>query len=165
MKGKLGSIMFQFEYLNRNKMPSRKAFLENLDGFFGQVPKGFNYAIETRNPNYLRKDFFDFLTERSLGFVLIEGYYMPHIGEIMAKFDTITTDFSIVRLHGPNRQEIEERTGSIWNNIVEPKDEGLRTTAQLIHESTDRSIMTFVNVNNHYEGSAPLTIQRLLELL
>jgi uncharacterized protein YecE (DUF72 family) len=24
---------------------------------------------------------------------------------------------------------------------------------------------TYVNVNNHYEGSAPLTIQRLLDIL
>ena len=64
-----------------------------------------------------------------------------------------------------NRQEIEERTGSLWNDIVEPKDDGLRVTAQLIRESTDREIMTFINVNNHYKGSAPLTIQRLLELL
>jgi len=33
MKGKLGPIMFQFEYLNRKKMPTRNAFLEKLVPF------------------------------------------------------------------------------------------------------------------------------------
>ena len=28
-----------------------------------------------------------------------------------------------------------------------------------------RGIRTFVNVNNHYEGSAPLTIQRFVRVL
>ena len=165
MKSKLGPIMFQFEYLNKNKMPSRKYFLEKLNEFFGQAPTGFSYAIETRNPNYLYLDFFDFLKKHNLGFVLIEGYYMPPIGEIIQKFDINTTDYSVVRLHGPDRQGIEERTGGLWNDIIDPKDEGLKTTAQFIRDSTDRKIMTFVNVNNHYEGCAPFTIQRLLELL
>ena len=69
-------------------------------------------------------------------------------------------DLEILELGG-----IEERTGGLWNDIIDPKDEGLKTTAQFIRDSTDRKIMTFVNVNNHYEGCAPLTIQRLLELL
>ena len=76
-----------------------------------------------------------------------------------------TADFSIVRLHGLDRQKIEARTGGIWGEIVEPEDEELKTTASIIEENTDRKITTFVNVNNHYEGSAPLTIQRILRLL
>ena len=38
--GKLGPVMFQFEYLNRDKMASRKKFLDQLHAFFEAAPKG-----------------------------------------------------------------------------------------------------------------------------
>lgn len=165
MKDKLGSIMFQFEYLNKKKMPSKEAFFEHLDEFFGQAPKGFDYAVEIRNKNYLTEDFFEYLRKRGLGFVLLGGYYMPHIAEVAAKYDIRTAKFSVVRLHGTDRQGIEERTGGLWNEIVEPKDKELKETASIIEENTSEGITTFLNVNNHYEGCAPLTIQRLLRLI
>lgn len=165
MKDKLGPVMFQFEYLNKKKMSSKEVFLEQLKKFFERAPKGFDYAIETRNPNYLAEDLFDFLRKRGLGFVMLEGYYMPHITAIAAEHDFRTAEFSIIRLHGPDREGIEERTGGSWNEIVEPKDSGLKATASIIKENTKRGITTFVNVNNHYEGCAPLTIQKLLKLI
>ena len=165
MHGKLGPIMFQFEYLNKQKMPSLAAFLERLDAFFRQAPKGFQYAVETRNPNYLVDEFAQFLRERKLGFVLLDGYYMPRISEVAGKIDVGTAPFSIVRLHGPDRAEIEERTEGQWNKIVEPKDNGLRATGEIIRRSLQQGGDIYVNVNNHYEGCAPLTIQRLLDVL
>jgi uncharacterized protein YecE (DUF72 family) len=165
MREKLGPIMFQFEYLSKKKMPSRETFIERLDEFFEQAPKRFNYAIETRNKNYLKEDFFEFLKKRSLGFVLLEGYYMPHIAEVAAKCDIRTAKFSILRLHGPDRQGMEKRTGGLWNEVVEPKDKGLKETTSIITENTRKATTTFVNVNNHYEGCAPLTVQRLLRLI
>ena len=165
MRDKLGPIMFQFEYLNKKKMPSKKVFLERLDEFFEQAPKGFDYAVETRNPNYLAEDFFDFLRARGLGFVMLEGYYMPPIAEVAAENDVQTAKFAIVRLHGPDRRGIEARTGGLWSEVVDPKDEGLKAAASIIAQNAREGIRTVVNVNNHYEGSAPLTIQRLLRLI
>jgi uncharacterized protein YecE (DUF72 family) len=165
MKGKLGPVIFQFEYLNKKKMPSKEAFIKRLDEFFNHAPNGFDYAVETRNPNYLTEDFFDFLRALRLGLVLIEGYYMPHIANVAAELDVRTAEFSIVRLHGPDREGIEERTGGSWNEIVEPKDDGLKATASIIGDNIRKGITTFVNVNNHYEGCAPLTIHRLLGLM
>jgi uncharacterized protein YecE (DUF72 family) len=165
MRDKLGPIMFQFEYLNKKKMPSNAIFLKRIGEFFDKIPKGFDYAVETRNPNYLAGDFFDFLRERHLGFVMLEGYYMPHIADIATKYEFQTAEFSIIRLHGPDRQEIEERTGGLWNDIVNSRDDGLRAAASIIEQNKVKGIKTFVNVNNHYEGSAPLTIQRLLKLM
>jgi len=163
--GKLGPVMFQFEYLNRKKMPSRDAFLERLDGFFEKAPKDFQYAVETRNPNYLSKEFFDFLKRRKIGYVFLEGYYMPSIGEVFSKYDTATADFGVIRLHGGDRKEMEERTGEKWNRIVEPRNDALESAAEIVEEYYRRRIHTFVNVNNHFEGSAPLTIDRLVRVL
>jgi len=165
MHDKLGPVMFQFEYLNKKKMPSLAAFLDRLHAFFQQAPAGFQYAIETRNPNYLRAEFSAFLREHGLGCVLLDGYYMPRISEVAGKLDIRTAPFSIIRLHGPDRAGIEERTGGAWNEIVEPKDDGLKATVEIIRRNVEANVETYVNVNNHYEGCAPLTIQRLLERL
>jgi uncharacterized protein YecE (DUF72 family) len=162
---KLGPVMFQFEYLNKNKMPSRRAFLERLHEFFEKAPSGFTYAVETRNPNYLRDDFFKFLREHNLGSVLLDGYYMPPIGEVAGKFDTCCSDFTVVRLHGPDRKAIEDQTGKLWDKIVESKDEGLTSAVSIVRRNVERKVTTYVNFNNHYEGSAPLTIERLVKLL
>lgn len=162
---KLGPIMFQFEYLNKKKMPSKEAFFERFHDFIVKIPNDFQYAVETRNPNYLSAAFFEFLKEHSLGFVYLEGYYMPHIGEVFEKYKPQTADFSIIRLHGGDRLEIELETGGNWDKVVAPKPEGLKAAAQITKENLKQRIITFVNVNNHFEGSAPISIQRFSELL
>jgi uncharacterized protein YecE (DUF72 family) len=165
MENKLGPIMFQFEYLNKKKMPTKEAFFDRFQEFILRAPKGYQYAIEIRNPNYLSVAFFDFLEEHFLGFVYLEGYYMPHIGDIFSKFEPATADFCIIRLHGGDRLEIEKETGEIWNQVISPKPEGLNATARIVRANLKRGIMTFVNINNHFEGSAPVTAERFLDIL
>ncbi len=162
---KLGPIMFQFEYLNRKKMPSRDAFLDRFGEFIDRAPKGFQYAVESRNPNYLSKPFFDVLEARKIGYVYIEGYYMPPIGQLFEKFHPATAEYNVIRLHGGDRLEIEEATAEMWNRIVAPKPDGIAAAARIVRENTRLGIRTFLNVNNHFEGSAPLTIERFLEAL
>lgn len=83
----------------------------------------------------------------------------------MAKLDARSTPFSVVRLHGPDRAKIEEETGGTWDKIVEPKDDGLQATTEIIRQNTAAGLDTYVNVNNHYEGCAPLSIRRLIDIL
>ena len=161
MGSKLGPIMLQFEYLNRKKMPSMGAFLERLDRFLAGAPRGFRYAVEIRNPNYLSTEFFDLLAEHGVGYVFLEGYFMPHIGEVWRRFQPATTDFTVIRLHGSDRSDIEKRTGRNWSRVVDPKPEGLAAATRIIRANAARKVTTFVNVNNHFEGAAPLTIERL----
>jgi uncharacterized protein YecE (DUF72 family) len=160
MGKKLGPVMFQFEYLNKQKMATRGDFLERMGGFLGGAPKGYAYAIELRNPNYLAPDLFAMLKEHRAGFVYLEGYYMPPIGEVFEKFHPATAPFSVVRLHGGDRGEIEKETGEVWDRIVAPKPEALRAAARITRENIREKIVTYVNVNNHFEGSAPLSIDR-----
>jgi uncharacterized protein YecE (DUF72 family) len=162
---KLGPIMFQFEYLNRKKMPSRDAFIERFQAFISRAPREFRYALETRNPNYLSPEFFRFLKDSGCGYVYLEGYYMPPIGTVFERFLPDTADFSIIRLHGGDRQEIEKEAGESWGRLVSPKPEAIRAAARIVRSNARRRVLTYVNVNNHLEGSAPLTIQRLLEAL
>jgi len=165
MGDKLGPLIFQFEYLNRQKMASLQAFLDQLGGFFDQAPAGYLYAVETRNPNYLRQSFFDFLGDRDLGFVYLDGYYMPPIIDVFSSADTSPAPFTIIRLHGADRAAIEKTTGKTWNRVVAPQPHGLQSAVEIVNHNLARAHQTFVNVNNHYEGSAPLTIERFVGLL
>jgi len=165
MGKKLGPIMFQFEYLNKEKMPSRQMFFDKLHTFFENAPTGYQYAIECRNPNYLKPDFFDFMSEHHLGFVLLDGYYMPQIQEVINAHNTNTSSYTIVRLQGMDRQGMEAITSENWNELVEKRDKDIQTLTEYIQSNLSKKILSIINVNNHYEGSSPLTIQRIGELL
>jgi len=162
---KLGPVMFQFEYLNRQKMPSKEAFFERFGPFIRNAPTGFRYAVEIRNPNYYSRPFFDFLKSLDLGFVYLDGYYMPPIGQVFEMFAPETAGFQVLRLHGGDRLDMETETGKVWDKVISPKPEGLKSAAKIVRANARKKILTFVNVNNHYEGSAPLTIRRFLDVL
>jgi uncharacterized protein YecE (DUF72 family) len=161
MRDRLGPLMFQFEYLNKKKMPSRDEFTARFGRFTASLPKGYTYAIEIRNPNYLDKAYFDFLGEAGLYHVFIHGYYMPPIFKVYDEYKDHIEDLTVIRMHGPDRRGIEKRTGKVWNKIVEPKDGELRRLKDMLGDLDSRGVTTYVNVNNHYEGSAPLTIERI----
>jgi hypothetical protein len=109
--------------------------------------------------------FFDFLQKRGIGFVYLEGYYMPPIADVFDRFHPCPADSCVIRLHGGDRADIEKETGEIWNRIVAPKPEGIAAAARIVAENAEKGITTYLNVNNHFEGSAPLTIERFLEAL
>ena len=121
--------------------------------------------MEVRNPNYLTPEFFDFLREYELAYVFLDGYYMPPIADVFEHCDTFTSDVSVIRLQGSGREEMEDRTRRVWNEIIEPKPGGIKAAASIVRANMKRGVRTFVNVNNHYEGSAPLTIEKLLRVL
>ena len=163
----LGPVLFQFEYLNRQKMPSREAFLDALAPFARGLPRDFACGVEVRNPKYLDEGYFGALSELGLSPVLISGYWMPSLGEVfdthrerLCRFDTV-----VIRLMGSDRSGIEATTGKAWNRIVAPHDEEIQQVAGILRDLTRAGRTPFLFVNNHYEGSAPLTITRVIDRL
>jgi hypothetical protein len=70
-----------------------------------------------------------------------------------------------LRVHGPDRAEIELETGGTWNKIVEPRDDALRAATDITRQNVEAGADTYVNVDNHYEGSAPVTVRRVVGIL
>jgi uncharacterized protein YecE (DUF72 family) len=158
-------LMFQFEYLNRQKMASQGDFLERFGAFIKSCPSGYRYAVESRNPNYFNERYFEFLEVRGLGHVFVQGYYMPSVKEVFGRYSRYFNHLTVIRLIGSDRQGIEKRAGNKWGVIVDPRDGELRDIVAVVKALEARGVKVFVNVNNHYEGSAPLTIKKLRELL
>lgn len=165
MRDKIAVLMFQFEYLNKIKMASQSEFLSRILNFISNCDGSYIYAIESRNPNYLNRTYFQFLNEHNLGHVFLEGYYMPPMVDIYAKYAHLLKSPIIIRLHGPSRTDIETKSQGIWNRILEPKDQELARITKIIEEMHAKNLDVYVNVNNHYEGSAPLTIEKIQKLM
>jgi len=159
--------MFQFGYLNRQMIASSGQFEARLDAFAGLLPAGLTYGIEIRNPKWFGASFFDVLARNRLVPVLLQGYYMPPVTEVYRRWRQVITDHdtAVIRLHGPDRAGMERRTGKRWDRIVEARDAELSEVVEMIEDLLGRGLDVYVNVNNHYEGSAPLTIERIRKLL
>ncbi len=156
------SFIFQFEYLNKDKLAGRQAFLDKLHDFFSQAPAGLPYCIETRNKNYFSDAYFESLNTMGLSHVFLQGYWMPSIFDIYKRFGHHINDFTVIRLHGPDRKGIEKQTKKKWHQIVAPKDNELGQLSAMVQDLLSRNVKVSLNVNNHYEGSAPLTIGKFL---
>ncbi len=165
LRGNLGPLIFQFEYLNKKKMNSLGEFISRFGRFIKQLPRNYRYFVEIRNPNYLKQPYFEFLEASNLRHVFLHGYYMPSIFEIYQRFKRYVQGQTLIRLHGPNRQEIEQQTAKFWNRIVAPKDTDILLLKEMLNDLEDRDVETFLYVNNHFEGSAPRTISRINEAL
>jgi uncharacterized protein YecE (DUF72 family) len=163
---KLGPLMFQFEYLNKQKMPGGlPQFEKKVGSFVESLPGGFDYCLESRNPNFLNKSYFDFLKNQDLHHVFLQGYYMPSIFDLYKMHRELVKDMAVIRLHGPDRQGIEKVTGKDWSQVVAPKDDDISTLAKMLPYMESRDVQTFTFVNNHFEGSAPRTIERIRQTM
>lgn len=166
IKEKIGCLIFQFEYLNKQKMRSQSEFQLKLSDFFRQLNhKTPAIGLELRNPNYLNEKYFSFLEELNLAPVFLEGYYMPPVKDIYNKFKKYVNSLAVIRLHGPDRKGIEKIANENWNQIYINRDKEIKSLVELIKDLTSREVDLFVNVNNHFEGSAPLTIQKIKQNL
>lgn len=170
MAGKIGILMLQFEYLNRQKVPGRDQFLQRLAEFVEEARPLLSargdppLAIELRNPNWLDTRWFEFLAERDLAHVFLQGYYMPPVAPLYERFGSLLRGNVVVRLHGPDREGMEKASGERWDRIIAARDGELAAVSAMVRDMDAHGLTVYLNVNNHYEGSAPLTIERLSAL-
>ncbi len=160
----IDSIMFEFEYLNKQKMPTQAEFLDRFGEFIEKCPRGLPLALETRNGNYLNDAYFDFLRAKNIAHVFSEKIYMPHVYEVYEKFRGRLSGHPVIRLMGGDRKRMEEKSGDEWNRIIEEKGDRERIVEMILDMAKTLKNIT-LNVNNHYEGSAPLSMRYFEERL
>ena len=162
---KIGCLMFQFGYLNKKMFPDRHLFYDMLHHFFQALPDSVSYAVELRNPSWLDHEWFTFLSDHKVSAVLLDGYWMEPVSHLLSTYAPLLGSPLVLRLHGDDRSFIEAKTEEHWNTLVLPKDSELVKIAPQLIRLAQMGKVIYVNVNNHYEGSAPLTINKLVKLL
>ncbi|MFC2103537.1 DUF72 domain-containing protein, partial [Bacteroidota bacterium] len=103
--------------------------------------------------------------DQNISHVFLEGYYMPSVTELYHEFEKYINNYSVLRLHGPDRKGIEKLAGDDWSKIYIDRDEEINSIVEMIKQLQIKEVDLFVNVNNHFEGSAPLTIERIKDKL
>lgn len=166
LDGNIGSLILQFEYLNKEKMGSLSEMQDKLAKFFEEVIEfAPPISVEIRNPGFLNEKYFSFLASYGIPNVFLEGYFMPPIIPIINKFRKFIKAPFIIRLHGPDRSGIEKLSGKEWNRIIVNRDEELNELIKMLKVLSVSEKDIYLNVNNHYEGCAPLTIAKIQKLL
>ena len=166
LEANIGCLIFQFEYLNKQKMKSLSEFQDKFIEFHSKMSSlKIPLGIEIRNPNYLNESYFNFLKVLKIAHVFLEGYYMPPIVDVYERHKDFFSSFSVIRLHGPDRKGIEKLANDNWNKIYVDREKEIKPIVEMIKELNKNKVDLFINVNNHFEGSAPLTVNRIKNYL
>ena len=163
LEEKLGPLLFQFPYFNKKAFATVDDFLARLVPFLKKLPKGYRFALEIRNKNWLVPKFADALRERGVTLALIDHPWMPRPAEIFARFDPITGSFAYIRWLG-DRKGIEEITKS-WDKTIVDRRRELTEWANICWKISGRGVPVFAYANNHYAGNAPATVRLFEKLL
>lgn len=160
---RLGPLVLQFPFFNRDAFPSAGPFLERLDRFLHDLPReGFTFGVEVRNKAWVTPALRDVLARHATILVLVDQAWMPHGDEVEQRWDPVTGPLAYVRLLG-DRNAIEKITTTWGKEVLDPA-ERLGRWAALLVRLMDRGVRSLVYVNNHYAGHAPTTVRRLRDL-
>jgi len=159
---RLGPLLLQFPYFNRNAFASREPFDKRLKPFLKTLPKEFHFALEIRNKNWISWDFLEMLRDHSVAFTLVAQAWMPRIDTLAKALDLQTADFVYVRFIG-DRKGIETKTKK-WDKLIEDKTEEMTVWAKELKKFVDKGVKTYAFFNNHYAGFAPGSVKQFEDL-
>ena len=159
---KLGPLLIQFPYFNKQAFPQPHDFLLRLSNFLEQLPNDRAFAVELRNKYWINDRFLDLLRARNVALALIDHPWMTPVEQLVARQDVVTANFAYLRWLG-DRKGIEERTQS-WDKIIIDRTREMETWIPIIRALLKRGINILGFFNNHYAGFAPGSIKLFREM-
>jgi len=163
LREKLGPLLLQFPYFNRQAFSSGADFLSRIEPFLKKLPEGFRFALEIRNKQWLSPRFADILRTRGVALTLIDHPWMARPEQVFGRIDPFTAGFTYIRFLG-DRKAIEEQTES-WDKAIIPREKELAEWVPVVRRAHERRIKIFAYANNHYAGHAPATLREFAKLL
>jgi uncharacterized protein YecE (DUF72 family) len=158
--GRLGAVLLQFPFSFHNTPENLARLRQILDAF-----RDYPLVVEVRHSTWGKKEFYEFLHERGVGFCNID---QPVIGRSLTPSERATSVVGYVRLHGRRydtwfsddpAMPAEER----YNYLYSEKE--LEPWAERIGHVAENTQTTFVVTNNHYQGKAIVNALQLVHIL
>lgn len=159
--GRIGVMIFEFGTLPKRAYDGVEAFVDDLSRFLGALPRGWRYAVEVRNPEYLDPVYFDCLRAFNVAHVFNGWTRMPDLPAQIAIEEAYTADFIVARAllrHGRTYAEAVEKFQP-YERVQEPNPAGRGALKALMEHATQKKQLAFLFVNNRFEGNAPGTIE------
>jgi len=162
-----GPFLFEFQTIAKSSGIGAQRFADRLDEFFSALPRESQYAVEIRNEDFLTPMYFAVLREHGVAHVFNSWTRMPPIGHQMDLPGSISASFIVARaLLRPGRTYNEAVDAfAPYDRIREPNPKLRRDLARLVQAAVNTRIPAYLLVNNRTEGSAPLTIAAIAEML
>jgi uncharacterized protein YecE (DUF72 family) len=157
---RLGPLLLQFPYFNRDSFVSRAQFDKLLQPFLKTLPKEFKFALEIRNKNWISWDFLELLRDHSVAFVVVAQAWMPSIDVLARALDLLSGDFFYARFIG-DRKEVKTQR---WDDLTEDKTSELIVWIEELKKIAERASPTYVFFSNHYAGFAPGSVKLFHDL-
>ncbi len=165
-----GPLVFQFPPLGPRFTRSPARFADALAEFLLALPVQSGaafYAVEVRDPELLTDDYLAALCAGGATHCIAIHARMPTAIRQGRFWRESGRAPLVIRwsLHSGFKYEEAKERYAPFNALVDEDPEGRSQIATLVRESADANRDAYVIVNNKAEGSAPLTIRKLAELI
>ena len=166
IRPRVGLLMFEFSRFYPADYGQGRDFVAALDSFLAQLPRGWPYAVEMRNRQWLQQEYFDCLSRHRVAHVFNSWTEMPPVSDQMALPGSRTNPELVAArflLKPGRRYEDAVKSFQPYDQIHEVNAEARQAGAALIREGkTSPGRKTFIYVNNRLEGNALQTLQAML---
>ncbi|HCV42305.1 MAG TPA: DUF72 domain-containing protein, partial [Bacteroidetes bacterium] len=167
LKRKRGAIIFEFSTFYPNSGITRQMFIDLVDSFLSRLPRGYEYAVELRNTDFLTEDYLKMLASNGVAHVLNNWTRMPPIIDQIKIAGVLTSSFSVARaLLKPGRSYQEAvKTFQPYDKVKEESPELRMGLVESVRRCIADGKTLYAYVNNRAEGNSPKTIEGILDML
>jgi uncharacterized protein YecE (DUF72 family) len=147
LQDKLGPLLIQFP--PRFKL----GHLTLLDDFLSILPKGYRFAVEVRNREFLQDKFYSLLRKNGIALAMVDSPSMP-------RTDEATADFVYIRWEG-DRKKVNGTLGKV--EVDRTND--VKVWAHEIDKLLDTTPEVFGYFSKYFSGHPPTDAMQLLSFL
>jgi uncharacterized protein YecE (DUF72 family) len=164
---KAGPLVFQFPPQGRANTQSAQAvdrWINRLYRFLKELPPGFLYAVEIRDPELLTERFLTCLRAVGVRLCVASHANMPNPREQIAAMNNVLEPGPLVvrwSLHAGFKYADAKARYFPFNQLIDEDLDSRASIAAACLAAVEANHPAFVIINNKAEGSAPLSIEKL----
>ncbi len=167
LKNKRGAIIFEFSTFHPNSGVTYEKFVVRMNAFLSKLPKGYEYAVELRNSEFLTGEYLKMLASNGVAHVLNNWTRMPPIIDQIRIAGVLTSSFSVARALLKPGRTYEEAVELFqpYDRVKEENTELRMGLVESVHRCIAEGTTLYAYVNNRAEGNSPKTIEGILDML
>ncbi len=164
-RDRVAVLMFEFGAFPRFTFSDPAEFCARLATFLGDLPGGFRYAVEIRNPEFLVPAYFGTLSAHNVAHLFNAWTRMPALGDQIDIPGSFTADFTVARALLSKGQPYEQAVQKFepYRLVQEPNPPARAALGKIATIARQQHRPAFLFVNNRLEGHAPSTIEGVIE--
>jgi uncharacterized protein YecE (DUF72 family) len=157
---RVGVLIFEFGTFRQRAFEDAASFVRALAPFLERLPGGWRYAVEIRNPEFLRPEYFECLRAFNMPHVYNAWTRMPEISDQIAIPESRTSDLLVARalLRRGRPYEDAVRMFTPYDRVQEINERVRSGLRELVDIALVDGQPAFIFVNNRLEGNSPGTI-------